>query len=132
MIRVALCGALGRMGSEVARTIVEQNDMTLSVAVEAQDHPNIGLKIGELDVVSNLEDQIDSADVLVDFTNPEAAVKHVSIASDHSVPSVVGVTALHDEQMQIIRKASTQIPIVYAPNMSVGVNLLFNLVSEAA
>lgn len=132
MIRVALCGALGRMGSEVARTIAEQDDMTLSVALEAENHPNIGVKMGELEVVSDLRSRIENADVLVDFTNPDGAVDHVSIASEQSVPAVVGVTALRDEQMEIIRRASEQIPIVYAPNMSVGVNLLFNLVSEAA
>ena len=132
MIRVALCGALGRMGSEVVRAVAQQDDMTLSVALEAEDHPNIGLKIGELEVISGLKDQIEKADVLVDFTNPEGAVEHVSIATERSIPAVVGVTALRDEQMEFIKKASAQIPIVYAPNMSVGVNLLFNLVSEAA
>jgi 4-hydroxy-tetrahydrodipicolinate reductase len=120
------------MGSEVARIVTQQDDMTLSGALEAEDHPNIGLKIGELEVLSGLKDQIDKADVLVDFTNPEGAVEHVSIASERSVPAVVGVTALRDEQMELIKKASARIPLVYAPNMSVGVNLLFNLVSEAA
>ena len=132
MIRVALCGAVGRMGGEVARAIAEQKDMTLAAAVEAQNHPHVGTKLGETEVVSDLTSQIDSVDVVVDFTNPEGATNHVSIAAEHTVPIVVGVTALSDEQMGIIRKSSTQIPIVYAPNMSVGVNLLFDLVSEAA
>jgi 4-hydroxy-tetrahydrodipicolinate reductase len=132
MIRVALCGAMGRMGGEVARAIAGQKDMTLAAAIEAQAHPHVGTKLGETEVVSDLTGQIDSADVMVDFTNPEGAANHVSIAAEHSVPSVVGVTALSDEQMGVIRKSSTHIPVVYAPNMSVGVNLLFTLVSEAA
>ncbi|MFQ6092954.1 MAG: 4-hydroxy-tetrahydrodipicolinate reductase [bacterium] len=132
MIHVALCGALGRMGSEVARTISEQEDMTLAAAIEAQSHPDLGTKLGETEVVSDLESQIDRADVLVDFTDPEGAVEHVSIAAGSSTPAVVGVTGLSNNQMELIEKASARIPIVYAPNMSVGVNLLFRLVSEAA
>lgn len=132
MIRVALCGALGRMGSEVARTIADQDDMLLSVAIEAEGHPKLNSRIDEAKIVCNLRDQIDQVDSVVDFTNPEGAVDHVSIAAEQGIPTVVGVTSLSDEQMEIMKKASNKIPIVYAPNMSVGVNLLFKLVSEAA
>ena len=132
MIRIALCGALGRMGNEVARTVLEQKDMTLSVAVDAEGHPQLGSKIGDAEVVSSLKEHIEEADVVVDFTNPEGAVWHIDVAAGRGKPAVVGVTALSEDQMDRIRSASNSIPVVYAPNMSVGVNLLFKLVSQAA
>jgi len=132
MIRIALCGALGRMGNEVARAILEQDDVTLSVAVEADGHPEMGSRIGDAEVVSSLKDHIEATDVVVDFTNPEGALWHISVAADHGLPAVVGVTALSEAQREHIKTASSRIPIVYAPNMSVGVNLLFRLVSQAA
>lgn len=131
MIRIALCGALGRMGNEVARTILEQKDMTLSVAVDAQGHPQLGSKIGDAEVVSSLKEHIEVADVVVDFTNPEGAVWHLSVAADQGKPAVVGVTALTEDQRERMKTESSRIPIVYAPNMSVGMNLLFKLVAQA-
>lgn len=132
MIRVALCGALGRMGNEVARTIAHQEDMVLSVAIEAEDHPNLGSKIGEVEIMSDLITRVDQADVVVDFSSPEGVVDHVSTAAEQGIPDIVGVTGLSNQHMEIIKKVSNKVPIVYAPNMSVGVNLLFKLVSEAA
>lgn len=132
MIHIALCGALGRMGGEVARAILEQDDLKVLVAVEAQGHRGIGTAVGETVVVSSLVDHIGEADVVVDFTNPEGAVRHLSVAADHGVPAVIGVTALNERQRADVEKASSRIPVVYAPNMSVGVNLLFKLVAETA
>jgi len=132
MMRVALCGALGRMGSEVARAIADQGDMTVTVAIESKGHPKLGTRMADAEIVSDLREGIERADVVVDFTNPEGAVAHVTIAAQHKRPAVIGVTALTDQHMERIRAASKQIPIVYGPNMSVGMNLLFQLVSKAA
>jgi 4-hydroxy-tetrahydrodipicolinate reductase len=70
--------------------------------------------------------------VVVDFTNPAGAAHHIGVCAQHGVPAVIGVTALHQDQMETIRKAAGRIAVVYAPNMSVGVNLLFRLVAETA
>lgn len=132
MISVAICGAMGRMGGEVSRLVCEQKDMAFTAAIELAGHPHIGMRLGEVDVVSDLSGCIDGVGVVVDFTNPAGAAHHASLCAKHGVPLVVGVTALKQDQMETIKKAADRIAIVYAPNMSVGVNLLFRLVAETA
>jgi len=120
------------MGGEVARIVCEQKDMFFAAAVEVAGHPYLGTRLGEVEVISDLGSCVDSVGVVVDFTSPAGAAHHVTVCAEHGVPAVVGVTALSQAQMETIRKASTRIAIVYAPNMSVGVNLLFRLVAETA
>ena len=71
-------------------------------------------------------------DVLIDFTAPDACVRNVRLAADAGTPSVIGTTGLTDDQLAEIRVLTQRVPIVLAPNFSVGVNLLFKLVTEAA
>jgi len=132
MIRIALCGALGRMGHAIAEAVSQQNDMSLTCAIEAPDNPGLGTRIGNIGVVSNLAAVIAASDIVVDFTNPVATLNHARIASTHRRPFVTGTTGLSKEQMAALEEASKAIPMVVAPNMSVGVNLLYRLVEEAA
>ena len=132
MIRIALCGALGRMGQAIAEAIAQQDDMQLIAAVESPNHPGLGTKVINAGVVNNLEPVIATVDVVVDFTKPEGTTKHVTIAQDKKKPFVTGTTALSHDQITLLEKASQTIPIVFAPNMSVGVNLLYKLVEDAS
>jgi len=146
MIKVAVCGACGRMGRLLIRMISEQLDMKVVAAVDAPKTPAAGKDAGELAGVGKLGVKIVGAehlartlretkpDVLVDFTNAEAAVQNVRVASEGGVAVVVGTTGFTPKQQaevaEIVKKK--KIAAVVAPNMSVGVNVFFKLVGEAA
>jgi 4-hydroxy-tetrahydrodipicolinate reductase len=131
MIKIALCGALGRMGAAITEAISRQNDLQLTATIENPDHPDLGTEVNGTKVGGSLPEVIDSADVVVSFTNPTATANHAQIAAQHKKPFVTGTTALSDQQIASLKQASQTIPLVFAPNMSVGVNLLYKLVEQA-
>ncbi|MEW6222252.1 MAG: 4-hydroxy-tetrahydrodipicolinate reductase [Candidatus Hadarchaeota archaeon] len=146
MIRVALCGACGRMGKMIIQQISKQGDMKLVAAMDAPENPNAGADAGELAGVGKLGVKIVGADklteilkqskpdVLVDFTSAGAAVENVKAAAEAGIAVVVGTTGFTEEQKMEIKKYITRkkIRAVISPNMSVGVNVFFKLVGEAA
>jgi 4-hydroxy-tetrahydrodipicolinate reductase len=132
MIRIALCGALGRMGHAIVEAVAQQNDMSLTSAIEAPNHPGLGSRINSIGVVSSLEAVIATSDIVVDFTNPATTINHAILASNHKRPFVTGTTGLSNEQLAALHTTSKAIPMVVAPNMSVGVNLLYRLVENAS
>jgi len=146
MIKVAVCGACGRMGRLLIRMISEQRDMKVVAAIDAPKTSSAGKDAGELAGVSKLDVKVVGAehlartlretkpDVLVDFTNAEAAVQNVRVASEGGVAVVVGTTGFTPKQQAEIVEAvkKNEIAAVMAPNMSVGVNVFFKLVGEAA
>jgi len=132
MIRIALSGALGRVSKAIAEAISQNQDLELCAAIESPNHPGLGSKIGKVAVTSDLEKVIDSCDIVVDFTNPVTTVNHANISAQHHKPYVSGTTGLSPDQLAVLKQASASIPIVHAPNMSVGVNLLYRLVQNAA
>ncbi len=146
MIEVCLCGACGRMGRVLVRKISEQGDMRLAGAVEAPNSPFLGRDAGEVAGVGRLGVEVRGAGelegilrglkggVMVDFTVAEAAVANVEVAARVGVPVVVGTTGFSEEQMERMRRAIAEggIPAVISPNMAVGVNLFFRLLSELA
>ena len=129
MIRVAVIGALGRMGGEVARMVVEQPDMELAAAIEGPDHPGLGATVGGVTVTTDEGDV--AIDVMVDFAVPDVSVDTARRAVKRSSPVVIGTTGFSDAQIDELRSLATEIPLVLAPNMSVGINLLYGLVREA-
>ena len=145
MIRVAICGAGGRMGKLLVETVSEQTDMELVAAVDAPENPSVGMDAGELASVGDLGAKIIGAnrlsetlqeakpDVLVDFTVADAAVQNVKAAARAGVAVVVGTTGFSNEQTAELERAVNEgnIPAVIAPNMSVGVNVFFKLAGEA-
>ena len=132
MIRIALCGALGRMGKTITEAISQQDDMELGAAIESLGHPDLGAQIHNIKLECDLLPVVSYSDVVVDFSTHAGAVNHAKIASDHLKPFVTGVTAFTEDQDAILKELSASIPIVKAPNMSVGVNLLYKLVDDAA
>lgn len=139
MIKIAVCGAAGKMGSAVIKLIVCDKNLKLTGAVEADNFPSIGKDIGLLagvgktgvQLTGDLNKSINESDVVIDFSAPEATLKNIGIAKANKKPVVVGTTGFKDEDKDKIKEASKQIPVVFAPNMSVGVNLLFKLAKEA-
>ncbi len=132
MIRIALCGALGRMGKTITEAISQHDDLELGAAIESPGHPELDTQIQNIKVESDLLPVVSYSDVVVDFSTPTGAVNHAKIASDHLKPFVTGVTAFTEDQETTLKELSAGIPIVKAPNMSVGVNLLYQLVNDAA
>jgi 4-hydroxy-tetrahydrodipicolinate reductase len=140
MIRAIVCGAAGRMGGRLVALLQEAEDFALVGAVERAGHPAVGRDVGEaagtgvvgVRLSDDLRGLAATAQVVFDFTNPEAAMRHVGIAADAGVAFVMGTTGLGPADLDRVRELSRRIPCVVAPNMSVGVNLLYRVLAEVA
>jgi len=132
MIKTTVCGVSGRMGGLIARLIAENKNFSLVGAVEKIDHPEFGKEIEGIGIVSDLAKVIGESDVVIEFTAPSATLKHLAICGNKNVPVVIGTTGFSQEEIGEIRTISEKIPVLLSPNMSLGVNLLFKLVKEAA
>jgi 4-hydroxy-tetrahydrodipicolinate reductase len=129
--RVAVVGAAGRMGREVCRAALEDDAFELVGGIVEPASPELGADLGELcgwgrAGVTAGERVPDAAEALIEFTTPEATVEHLS----YRRPVVIGTTGLDEEQRAEVERAAHNAPIVLAPNMSVGVNLLREVVRE--
>ena len=140
MIRVIVAGAAGRMGKLLVKGIVETSDMTLTGATEAKENPYLGKDAGivagttpaGIKITQNLSSLLPQSNVLIDFSTGDVA-KHAELAVKAGVGVVIGTTALPQKtRLKLEKLAHTGGKIVFAPNMSVGVNLLFSLVEKAA
>jgi 4-hydroxy-tetrahydrodipicolinate reductase len=131
LTRIAVIGAAGRMGREICRAALETEGIELSGGTVERGAPELGSDLGELcgsgkSGVVATEDPPASAEVLIEFTTPEATVEHLS----YHRPHVIGTTGLSEDQLAQVEQAAQIVPIVRAPNMSVGVNLLREVVRE--
>lgn len=138
-IGVGVFGAGGRMGRMLVQTIADEARTTLVGASERPGSAAVGSDAGTLAgtepagvPVTDTDDAVLAADVAIEFTLPEVTLGHVAAAVAAKTPMVIGTTGLDAEQEAILAKAAETIPIVYAPNMSVGVNLLLALVEQVA
>jgi len=146
MIKVAVTGANGRIGSKIIKTMLKQEDMKVVAAIGAPNTPLEGKDIGEVIGVGELGVRVNGAqrlaavlketkpNVLVDFTIANAAVDTIRTSADCGVNVVVGTTGLKDEQLIEIKKSvqENKIKAVISPNMAVGVNVFFKIVGELA
>lgn len=139
MPSIGIFGANGRMGRALI-TVAKEQQLNLTAATVRAGSELIGVDAGELAGVGKLglplsatgAGSINKADIWVDFTMPEAMLAHLELALAAKKAMVIGVTGLTDTQYQRVQRAAKHIPIVWAPNMSVGVNLLLHLVQTAA
>lgn len=140
MARVAIAGAGGRMGRALITTCHEHPDLSVTVATEQVGSSLLGADAGELagvgslgvKLVDSLASVVDQFDVLIDFTSPAATLNHIDACRASGRSLVIGTTGFTDEQKQHIEDAAKDISIVFAPNMSVGVNLCLKLLDMAA
>ncbi len=140
MIRIAIPGAAGRMGRTLIDACRRAEGMQLGVATERSGHELIGSDaglvagVGELGVAigADLESVVDHYDVLIDFTAPAASLQHLDICRRHGKRVVIGTTGFDERQKQQLVEAAEDTGIVFAPNMSVGVNLCLKLLDMAA
>ncbi|MBI4115788.1 MAG: 4-hydroxy-tetrahydrodipicolinate reductase [Candidatus Omnitrophica bacterium] len=139
-IRIAVAGASGRMGRRILTLAQADPDLEISGALERKGVDVLGDDVGSLigqdpigvKVTSNLEEGLESSQVLIDFTHPSATELHIQAALKNRVGLVIGTTGIPKKTLSLIKKASGRIPILQSPNMSPGVNFLFELVTLAS
>lgn len=138
-IKVAIAGCLGRMGQELTKKVLNDRRLVFVGGFEHKSHPMINKKIknvtninSDLIVSNNPDPIIKNADVLIDFTTPSSTISNVKIASKNKTAVVIGTTGMNLNQKNKIKSFTKKIPILMSSNMSLGVNLLFNLVQQAS
>ncbi len=138
-IPVAIAGSSGRMGRMLIDAVLQAPDMALVGALEQAGSTLIGRDAGEycgaetgVAIGSDLEAGLRNARFLIDFTRPEGTLAHLEACRALKVGMVIGTTGFSPEGKARIDEASREIPIVFAPNMSVGVNVVFRLLDVAA
>ena len=117
MTRIAIAGANGRVGQALIEAVNLNSDVSQGSLLNRGD--DLSLELGNFDV-------------LVDFTRPEATLRYLSICQDAGKGMVIGTTGFSNQELRVIDKAAKDIPIVFAPNMSVGVNLTLKLLETTA
>ena len=140
MSKVAIAGAAGRMGRTLVEACQETDGIEVSGALEHPGNSFLGADAGELagvgklgvSIVDDMALFLPSSDVIIEFTLPDATIDHLAACRAAGKGMVIGTTGLSEAQKQLIQEAANDIPIMFAPNMSVGVNLCFKLLEIAA
>ena len=140
MTRIAIVGAGGRMGKALIEACAQTEGVNLTVATEHPSSSLIGTDAGEVagvgktgvTIAATLDEAANDFDVLIDFTRPEACLLHLNWCVAHGKKIVIGTTGFDDAGKAAIAKAAEKISVVFAPNMSVGVNLCLKLLDMAA
>lgn len=140
MTQILVKGAGGRMGSRIISLILKDPRFQLAGAVESKGHSLIGKDAGELfgngktgiKISENFPAQLKSNTVCIDFSSPQSTLKTCEWAEKKGVAMVIGTTGLSDDQVKRVSSASTSVPLVLSPNMSIGVNMMFKLLKETA
>ncbi|MBN1526032.1 MAG: 4-hydroxy-tetrahydrodipicolinate reductase [Candidatus Omnitrophica bacterium] len=117
MVKICVSGSKGKMGLRIIALAKADKALRVSGAFDIGDDP---------------EPPIKGSQCLIEFTTPQATMEHLMLCEKYKVPMVIGTTGLSDADIARVRQASKKIPVVYSPNMSIGVNLLFNLLEDAA
>ncbi|HSI43897.1 MAG TPA: 4-hydroxy-tetrahydrodipicolinate reductase [Methylotenera sp.] len=138
-LKVVIAGCSGRMGHALLEGVFSDGELVLHGALDRSGNPALGRDAGEqqgkisgIKITDDIGAALVGADVLVDFTRPEASMLYLEACQKANVKMVIGTTGFSAEQKQDIEAASKNTAIVFAPNMSVGVTLLISLVEQAA
>lgn len=140
MQRIAVMGAAGRMGKILIEAVQQAEGAELKAAIDRPDSSLIGADAGELaglgkigvKLVGDLASAAAGFDVLIDFTHPSVTLKNLEVCRQAGKAMVIGTTGFSPEEKQLLNEAAKQIPIVFAANYSVGVNLCLKLLDTAA
>lgn len=140
MVKAIVAGAAGRMGKRIIRCIEQTGGIVLTGALEHPDHPSVNRDAGEeagvghmgVEIASSIPSVADKGDVLIDFTTPEATLEHLHVAVSKGLSMVIGATGIQGDQLETLRSLCSRIRCVMAPNMSVGMNVMFKVVGEMA
>lgn len=140
MRRIAVMGAAGRMGKALIEAVLQAPGAVLAAAVDRPDSSLLGADAGELAgigrlgvaLAGDLASVLDSFDVLIDFTHPTVTLSNLEVCRQAGKAMVIGTTGFSAEEKQRLAEAAREIPIVFAANFSVGVNLCLKLLDTAA
>lgn len=140
MLKIVVTGAAGRMGGMIISNIEDMDGVVLSGAIEHSEHFAVGQDSGEVagigevgvKITTDLDAAMSEGDVLIDFTFPDVTLKNLETVKKHGKAAVVGSTGFSGEETAQVKALAAHIPCVLAPNMSVGVNTMLKLVTEAA
>ena len=140
MVKVILAGASGRMGCRIIHMIHQSEEVKLTGAFERPDHPSVGedagvvAGVGKLGVriAGSLEEVIDQGEVVIDFTAPQATLENMRMVASRRLAMVIGTTGITGDMLEELERLGKQIRCVIAPNMSVGVNVMFRIAGEMA
>lgn len=137
-IGVIVVGAAGRMGNRIIHVLHETPSMRLVQAVDRADHPSLGRDVGEIVGLGRLgvplEGRIRKGDgeVIINFSTPQASLESLEFARENGLAIVIGTTGFRSDQMERIKELSKEVRCVLAPNMSVGMNVMFRIVQDVA
>jgi 4-hydroxy-tetrahydrodipicolinate reductase len=138
-VKVAILGCSGRMGRNLIQAAHEHESITLIGGSVRESSSFAGFDLGELSGIgaiglttSTRLSELTDADVFIDFTSIETSLENLNWCKEHKKSLVIGTTGFNDEQVKLIEKAGESMPVVLAPNTSVGVNLMFKLLEVTA
>jgi len=131
MIKLGIAGVCGRMGRRIFDLALRDKEFEIMLALEKKGTPVIGREAGKLRISSS-PDGIFLIDVFIDFTVPEGTQEHLDYVARYKKALVLGTTGLSDDQLRKVQEVSKVVPVVFSPNMSVGVNVLFSILPEIA
>ncbi|MCS6765791.1 MAG: 4-hydroxy-tetrahydrodipicolinate reductase [Candidatus Protistobacter heckmanni] len=138
-LRIAVAGASGRMGRMLIETILAAPDLELAGALDVAGSPGMGEDAAAwlgrqtgVRITADIAQGLSKADCLIDFTRPDGTLAHLAVAKTKGVKMVIGTTGFDEAGKQALKDASQRLPMVFAPNMSVGVNATFKLIELAA
>lgn len=140
MIKIIVAGVAGRMGQRIVHMIQQNRDVELIAAFERPGHAAIGQDVGiiaglgelGMRVAGSLKEVIELGDVIIDFTTPEASMENLRMASTRGLAAVIGTTGFDKDMLAEVNPLAKSIRCVMAPNMSVGMNVMFRIAKEMA
>jgi len=140
MIKVIVAGAAGRMGCRLVGLIQDSTLLTLAGAIEGKGHHALGDDAGEtagcgragVPISDDFKVLLDRGEVVIDFSVPEATLQHLRAVAQQRRAMVIGTTGFSAAQLEELKSLASQVPCVFSPNMSVGVNLIYKVISEMA
>jgi 4-hydroxy-tetrahydrodipicolinate reductase len=131
-IKLVIVGCAGRMGKQLIKEMQNFKNIDLLAAIEKKNSPSINKNIKKIKITSDKEEAFRKADAIIDFSLPESTLETVKYATKLKKKLVIGTTGLNSKQISQIKNASKKTAIVFAPNMSIGINLMIKLVDEAS
>jgi 4-hydroxy-tetrahydrodipicolinate reductase len=135
-LKIAVLGAAGRMGLSVVRAVSAARDLELVAAIERKDSAHLGRDIGELAGIGKIGlstgTRLELADVLIDFSSPEVMQELLEHCSRKGIALVSGTTGIDEAARLALQQAAASIPVLWAPNLSIGVQLTYQLAAQCA
>lgn len=131
MIKLAVCGAAGRMGSRIISLAKLDKAIIVKIALERPDFSKEAAQIEGIKITQDT-DKFSEVDCVIDFSQPAATLEHLRKCVSLKKPMVIGTTGFSEQEVKLIKEASKAIPIVFSPNMSIGVNTVFKVLKDLA